>query len=416
LLLSHRARRIRWLADRSTSHLNWRVGVPACIAVALLFVVPQLQSQSPARVSANARLSADRVVNCIVQGACGGDPSGGPPPILVYVVLYGYATFGYVCVHPSGSSCAYDLRSTDAIVMNTSATYTIKAVISNPSIYTFDGWESNAGTFGNRLSAQTSYTPTSAGFLTFAMNQVPTSNWGGVEAAMVGNNSVQMSATWAQGTFTIPIPTYVGCNYALCVNPGQETTGIWVGLGDALGSGRIWQAGVDVDISPTLTPGVDTITINPWYEAWPSNPVYLGSAFHASVGDQIRSTVWGIGSTSYYQLYDLTTGGSSSGSISGSAPTDSAEWVAEDELKSSGGTVTMANTTPIIFTNPDVTVSCGGSACSGLGVYSWLLPLDELNVANVNSLGTGMGSVTQYMLPSAIYSNMTEFVDTYSSA
>jgi hypothetical protein len=76
----------------------------------------------------------------------------------------------------------------------------------------------------------------------------------------------------------------------------------------------------------------------------------------------------------------------------------------------------MANTTPIIFTNPDVTVSCGGSACPGLGVYNWLLPLNELNVANVNSLGTGVGSVTQYMLPSAIYSNMTEFVDTYSSA
>jgi hypothetical protein len=233
-----------------------------------------------------------------MTGWCGGDPAGSAPTLLISVALYGYSTFGYVCIHPSGSTCQYKLLSLDAVKMNTSGTYTVKAETASTSQYSFGVWMSNAGTFANRSSAQTIFTATSRGWLTFTMVQTATENLGGYVTAMAGNNSAQMSATLAQGSFTIPNPSPAGCNSDLCINPGLETIGIWVGLGDGLGSGRIWQAGVDVDIVPIGPTGQDATTVMPWYEAYPRNPVHGQNSFPTNFGDRVQVSVWANGSQS----------------------------------------------------------------------------------------------------------------------
>jgi hypothetical protein len=88
--------------------------------------------------------------------------------------------------------------------------------------------------------------------------------------------------------------------------------------------------------------------------------------------------------------------------------------MAEDAGPNGGSHVQMPGIGQIVFTTPDVTVSCGGSACYGLGQSNWMLPLDGISLVQSHMLPGG-ALITQYIIPSLIYSNMTEFTGPYSS-
>lgn len=380
----------------------------ACVAPALLvFAAVNLPWGVPHR--GGASLHSALVANCTMTGSCGGDPSGSPPSVLITVVLFGFFGTGYVCVHPSGSTCQYKLGSLDGFIANTSGTYTLKALDPNPA-WAFNHWISNAGTFGSPNSVQTSFTTSGGGYVGFVMNQTAPSAWAGYATGMIGNGSDSMPITYAEGTFTIPSVSWVPCAPVYCFIGGnyQETLGIWVGLGNALSSNNIWQAGVDIDISPKVGGGYTT-TVNPWYEWIPGPPTYLRNWIQPNVGDKLRVVVWNNNSQSSYYFQDLTNSQRYGGTISGAPPSDSAEWVAEDE---NTATVVMPRFSSFIFVNPVVSATCTGPYGCSFGT-TWMLPIEQRWIDATHQTGIGT-YVTQKVFPSTLASNLTEFTDTYS--
>lgn len=180
--------------------------------------------------------------------------------------------------------------------------------------------------------------------------------------------------------------------------------------GKYIDASHIWQAGIDLSLRDLC--GTTTVAVNPWYENYPSAPVYLNAHFSASVGDWLRVTVWANGSQSSYQLYDLTTGGFYGGTVAGSPPDDSAEWIEEDPNCIPGPCATMADTANFLFASPTVTVTCSPTTCVVPG-NSFVLPLLAIDLAETNPDGGG-AYATQKVMPSIIASNLTAFTEIYS--
>jgi hypothetical protein len=382
----------------------------ACVAPALILCGAVTGPWFQRSGAHDASLSPSMFADCTRNGSCGGDPSGTAPHELVTVIQYGVFGVSYVCVNPSGSTCEFKLGSLDGFIGNFSGTYTLKALDPNPN-WVFNHWISNAGTFGSPNSVQTTFTVGGAGYLSFVVNSTSASAWAGYATGMVGNGSNPMRITSAEGTFTIPSPSWIACGVGYCGTLQlTETLGIWVGLGAGLSSNSIWQAGVDVQISPNGIGGYTTL-VNPWYEFYTdqnSKPTYLRNWIQPSIGDKLRVVVWNNNSQSSYYFQDLTNHQVYGGTISGTPPSDSAEWVAEDENM---GSVVMPSFSNFLFVNPVVAASCSGGACS-FG-NTWLLPLEEKWIHATHQTGSST-YVTQSIYPSRLYSNLTEFVDTYS--
>ncbi len=118
------------------------------------------------------------------------------------------------------------------------------------------------------------------------------------------------------GEFYVPSASYVGTTVA------KDAVGIWVGIG-GVSVDPLWQAGVAVNVSYN---NIETVT--PWYEAYPSNPVYSNS-MHFNPGDLVQVWTNYSNGASTFEIKDYSTGQSWGKSISFTRNTSTGEWVAE---------------------------------------------------------------------------------------
>jgi hypothetical protein len=423
------------LSDRAFSHrrrgseVRETLVVGGAILVALLMVgMAFVGRPAPSKVS-SAHLGVDLVADCTQIGSCGGDPAGSAPRELITTMYFGYPNYGYICLHPTGSTCQYKLLSLDSVYFNSSGTYPIKAVVSSGSGTTFSQWISSAGVFANKNSASTTFTVTTWGYIGFTVNRTATGTWGGYVAGMAGNNDNPMVVSAVSGEFYVPSPTWIPCTTLQCGALG-ESLSIWVGMGGGFTQNDIWQAGVDVNIGWINGGGSWGTWIDPWIQLYSGPGSHSTSVYNyisaISPGDLIKVTVGStiVGGQTYpsYQISDTTTGHSVSGHFSApvSPPSDSAEWIAEDQGQSGGwgSALAVLPSTPMFhFVNPTMTATCSPHvSCPNLGSVSWLNALEVQSCYSVNTVSnTGpILTISQQLNASQLYNGLDEFNITYS--
>lgn len=355
-------------------------------------------STSSAAGAPPPELSCDPAVNC------GG--SGGVPPLVSITFLSGWITNNLCLGSLTGYSCSHILTSGQSFSSLTGATYPISA----DGTYTAtEQWMTNTGVFlpsgqNESVGNSATYETLQPGLLDSAVNGSVSSNWAGY---IVGNG--QMKVTQVSGEFQIPASaTWTTCTAGDC-SVGQWYA-MWVGLGGAEGD-DLWQAGVFINI-PCATCSEQLIA---WEEYYPQQPnavtVNLGTI---SPGDVIYIEVGGSGSTSTYEIKDISTGYTATGSYPLAPPHLTGEWVSEDPVYSSGSVVItypMPTTSVTKFLYPAATYSCSPYNC-GSGAASFLMPMFSLWERSGFVCGVGCNT-SQTLSPSSIDQTLQKFSVAY---
>jgi hypothetical protein len=207
------------------------------------------------------------VCGCVCAHTCGG---GGCP--FVYYTIYIYNQLY------AGESAAVVINGTyyvnGALVgFCSTIRYTISAAISTPfSDLAFRYWYVTEGSVASQSSPTTTFTPgtideeSAAIVLVLGPASDNIENWGGY----VGGGS-HISEAW--GEFDIPTGTYYqvpNCDYT-------DTMAIWVGIGGVNGNTNLWQAGVQIQITPESNCH-SALTMEEWYEAAPNPVQFVGGS------------------------------------------------------------------------------------------------------------------------------------------
>ncbi|GJE98822.1 peptidase A4 family-domain-containing protein [Phanerochaete sordida] len=181
-------------------------------------------------------------------------------------------------------------------------------------------------------------------------------------ASQHDDTAPENNPTWAGAVINAPQGTFTSVSASFTVPAPQEPAGLtgfhaasaWVGIDGDSCQNAILQTGADFHING------GRMSYNAWYEWWPADSVYLGSALPVSAGDVLYLNVTAFSPTrGVFTITNTNTGATSTKKLASKHALcmQDADWIVEDYGDTA---VPFANFGDVVFTGATALTADGG--------------------------------------------------------